>query len=157
MPWRPFHRYQKLVLSIALRIVRDPGEAEDVTRLFFWMFIVLWHNSIPAKAILRCGDEYAYHRAINRRQHLQGREFYRNADLEESETRPAEVHAPFGLSSPETQALVRQSLDALPDKQKSVIQLACYEGLSMREIAPDWDSTRMSATIIIGGCGYCAL
>jgi RNA polymerase sigma-70 factor, ECF subfamily len=28
-------RYQKLVLSIALKIVRDPGEAEDVTQTVF--------------------------------------------------------------------------------------------------------------------------
>jgi RNA polymerase sigma-70 factor (ECF subfamily) len=30
-----FDRYQKLVLSIALKIVRDPGEAEDVTQIVF--------------------------------------------------------------------------------------------------------------------------
>jgi RNA polymerase sigma-70 factor (ECF subfamily) len=30
-----FDRYQKLVLSIALKIVRDPGEAEDVTQTVF--------------------------------------------------------------------------------------------------------------------------
>jgi len=81
--------------------------------------------------------QYAYHRAINRRQHLQGREFYKNAELveEDMETRPVEAHATFGLSSPETKHLVRQSMNALSDAQKSVVELACYEGLSMREIA----------------------
>jgi RNA polymerase sigma-70 factor (ECF subfamily) len=137
-----FDRYQKLVLSIALKIVRDPGEAEDVTQTVFLDVYRAVAQFDPRKGNTKVWlMQYAYHRAINRRQHLQGREFYKNADLEESETRPVEVHAAFGLSSPETQALVRQSLDALPDKQKSVIELACYEGLSMREIA---DRTRDS-------------
>ena len=48
--------------------------------------------------------QYAYHRAINRRQHLQGREFYKNTELQEEDLddRPVEAHATFGLSSPET-------------------------------------------------------
>jgi DNA-directed RNA polymerase specialized sigma24 family protein len=40
-----------------------------------------------------------------------------------------------GLSSPEIKVLVRQSMNALSDTQKSVNEMACYEGLSMREIA----------------------
>ena len=79
--------------------------------------------------------QYAYHRAFNRRQHLQGREFYQNTELEEVESRPAAARATFGLSSPETKELVRQSLKALSDKERRVIEMACYEGLSMKEIA----------------------
>jgi RNA polymerase sigma-70 factor (ECF subfamily) len=133
-----FDRYQKLVLSIALKIVRDPGEAEDVTQIVF-----LDVYRAVAQFDSRKGNtkvwlmQYAYHRALNRRQHLQGREFYKKTELEEEEleTRPAESHATFGLSSPETKELVRQSMAALSDDQKSVIEMACYEGLSMREIA----------------------
>jgi hypothetical protein len=41
--------------------------------------------------------QYAYHRAINRRQHLEGREFYRNTELEEEvEPRPVEARARYG-------------------------------------------------------------
>jgi RNA polymerase sigma-70 factor, ECF subfamily len=81
--------------------------------------------------------QYAYHRAINRRQHHQGREFYKNTELaeEDPETRPVEPHATLGLSSPEIKVPVRQSMNAQSDTQKSVIELACYEGLSMQEIA----------------------
>jgi RNA polymerase sigma-70 factor (ECF subfamily) len=46
-----------------------------------------------------------------------------------------EAHTTFGLSSPETKELVRQSMAALSETQKSVIEMACYEGLTMREIA----------------------
>jgi RNA polymerase sigma-70 factor, ECF subfamily len=51
------------------------------------------------------------------------------------EPRPLEAHPTFGLNRPETEALVRQSMSALSDTQKRVIELACYEGLSMKEIA----------------------
>jgi len=131
-----FDRYQKLVLSIALKIVRDPGEAEDVTQTVFLDVYRAVAQFDPRKGNTKMWlMQYAYHRAINRRQHLQGREFYKSTEMEDLETQPVEAYATFGLSSPEVKALVRQSMDALSDKQKSVIEMACYQGLSMREIA----------------------
>jgi RNA polymerase sigma-70 factor (ECF subfamily) len=133
-----FDRYQKLVLSVALRIVRDPGEAEDVTQTVFLDIYRAVAQFDPGKGNTKVWlMQYAYHRAINRRQHLQGREFYKEAELMEEglEARLGETHASFGLSSSETKALVRQSMAALSDEQRSVIEMACYEGLSMREIA----------------------
>jgi RNA polymerase sigma-70 factor (ECF subfamily) len=131
-----FDRYQKLVLSIALKIVRDAAEAEDVTQTVFLDVYRAVAQFDPRKGNTKVWLMlYAYHRAINRRQHLQGREFYKSAELEEVDTRPVGAHAIFGLSSPETKALVRQSMGALSDMQRSVIEMACYEGLSMREIA----------------------
>jgi RNA polymerase sigma-70 factor, ECF subfamily len=131
-----FDRYQKLVLSIALKIVRDPGEAEDVTQTVFLDIYRAVAQFDPRKGTTKIWlMQYAYHRAINRRQHLQGREFYNSKELEEREIPLAETHATFGLSSSETKALIGQALAALSVAQKSVIQLACYEGLSMQEIA----------------------
>lgn len=132
-----FDRYQKLVLSIALKIVRDPGEAEDVTQTVFLDVFRAVAQFDPSKGNTKVWlMQYAYHRAFNRRQHLQGRQFYRKTELEEEELpRFVAAHRTFGLSAQETQALVRQSMDSLPDKQKSVIGMVCYEGLSLREIA----------------------
>jgi len=131
-----FDRYQKLVLSVALKIVRDAGEAEEVTQTVFLDVYRAMAQFDPSKGSTKVWlMQYAYHRAFNRRQHLQGREFYQSAELEELEGRPVEAHATFGMSSPETKELVRQSLKALSDKEKRVIEMACYEGLSMREIA----------------------
>jgi len=133
-----FDRYQKLVLSIALKIVRDPGEAEDVTQTVFLDVYRAVAQFDPSKGNTKVWlMQYAYHRAINRRQHLQIRGFNKIAELEEEalETLPGETHSTLGLSSAETKELVRQSMASLSDSQKSVIEMACYEGLSMREIA----------------------
>ena len=131
-----FDRYQKLVLSIALKIVRDPGEAEDVMQIVFVDLFRAVAQFDPLKGNTKVWlMQYAYHRATNRRQYLQSREFYKSAELEEVDMRPVEAHATFGLSSPETNALVRQSMGTLSDIQRSIIEMACYEGLSMREIA----------------------
>lgn len=133
-----FDRYQKLVLSIALKIVRDPGEAEDVTQTVFLDVYRAVAQFDPSKGNTKVWlMQYAYHRAINRRQHLQCRDFYNVTELEGEalDTLPADAHATFGLSSAEARELVRQSMAALSDTQRSVIEMACYEGLSMREIA----------------------
>ena len=131
-----FDRYQKLVLSIALKIVHDPGEAEDVTQIVFLDVFRAVAQFDPGKGNTKVWlMQYAYHRAINRRQHLQGREFYKSMELEEVDTRTVEAHPTFGLSSPEAKALVRESMSALSEEQRSVIEMASYEGLTMREIA----------------------
>src|SRR5580765_4032169 len=132
-----FDRYEKLVLSIALKIVRDPGEAEDVTQTVFLDVFRAVAQFDPRKGSTKVWlMQYAYHRAINRRQHLEGREFYRNAELEEDlEVYPVGAGKTLGLTVPEVKALVRQSMKALSDPQRKVIEMACYGGLSMREIA----------------------
>jgi RNA polymerase sigma-70 factor (ECF subfamily) len=131
-----FDRYQKLVLSIALKIVRDPGEAEDVTQTVFLDIYRAVAQFDPSKGNTKVWlIQYAYHRAINRRQHLQGREFYKSTELEEADSLPVEAHATFGMSSLEIKELVRKSMVALPEEQRSVIEMASYQGLTMREIA----------------------
>jgi hypothetical protein len=43
--------------------------------------------TLPREAHSRCGIlQYAYHRAMNRRQHLNVRNFYKNADVADLET-----------------------------------------------------------------------
>jgi RNA polymerase sigma-70 factor, ECF subfamily len=131
-----FDRYQKLVLSIALKIVRDPGEAEEVTQTVFLDIYRAVAQFDPRKGNTKVWlMQYAYHRAINRRQHLKGRKFYDNTELDGLETRSADAHATLGLSKPETKELIRQSMGALPVQQKSVIEMVFFEGLSMQEIA----------------------
>jgi RNA polymerase sigma-70 factor (ECF subfamily) len=137
-----FDRYQKLVLSIALKIVREAGEAEDVTQTVFLDIYRAVAQFDPAKGSTKVWlMQYAYHRAINRRQHLRGREFYKGAELEEIDALPSVTRTTFGLTPSETKSLVSKSLAVLSKEQRSVIEMASYEGLSMQEIAERTNSS----------------
>src|SRR5277367_6136200 len=92
-----FDRYYRLVLSIALKIVRDPGEAEDVMQTVFLEIFRSVAQFDPAKGTTKVWIlQYAYHRAINRKQHLNARKFYSQIDLEEVENRVPETPPTLG-------------------------------------------------------------
>jgi RNA polymerase sigma-70 factor, ECF subfamily len=132
-----FDRYHRLVLSIALKIVRDAGEAEDVMQSVFLEIYRSVAQFDPAKGTTKVWIlQYAYHRAINRRQHLSARNFYNNTNLETVENRLPETGSPLGsLTQDELKHLLRQGLATLSGAQKQVIELASAKGLSMKEIA----------------------
>jgi RNA polymerase sigma-70 factor, ECF subfamily len=132
-----FDRYHRLVLSIALKIVRDPGEAEDVMQSVFLEIYRSMAQFDPAKGTTKVWIlQYAYHRAINRRQHLNVRKFYDNASMDEVETRlPVTATTLGGFTAHELKHLLRQGLATLSGAQKQVVELVSYDGLSMQEIA----------------------
>jgi RNA polymerase sigma-70 factor, ECF subfamily len=132
-----FDRYHRLVLSIALKIVRDPGEAEDVMQAVFLEIFRSVAQFDPAKGTTKAWIlQYAYHRAINRRQYLNARKFYDQTNLNEVETRPPGAASLLGgFTHHELKHLLRQGLATLSGPQKEVVQLASHNGLSMKEIA----------------------
>jgi RNA polymerase sigma-70 factor (ECF subfamily) len=132
-----FDRYYRLVLSVTLKIIRDPGEAEDVMQIVFMEIFRSAAQFDPAKGTTKVWIiQYAYHRAINRKHHLNGRKFYSQMDLEEVDTHmPESSHSLGGYTHPELKHLLQQGLGTLNASQKKVVELASYDGLSMKEIA----------------------
>jgi RNA polymerase sigma-70 factor (ECF subfamily) len=132
-----FDRYHRLVLSIALKIVRDPGEAEDVMQSVFLEILRSVAQFDGAKGTTKVWIlQYAYHRAINRRQHLNARNFYNQTNVEDVEFHLPETTLALGrLTHAELKHLLRQGLATLSGPQKRVIELASSNGLSMKEIA----------------------
>lgn len=132
-----FDRYHRLVLSIALKIVRDRGEAEDVMQNVFLEVFRAAAQFDSAKGTTKTWLlQYAYHRSLNRRQQLAARQFYQGNNIEDVETRASETGQLLGrLSHPELKQLVRQGLATLSPQQRQVVELASYDGLSMSEIA----------------------
>jgi RNA polymerase sigma-70 factor (ECF subfamily) len=132
-----FDRYHRLVLSIALKIVRDPGEAEDVTQNVFLEIFRSAAQFDPARGSTKTWLlQYAYHRSINRRQQLTVRHFYKQTSIEDVETVMPDSGALLGrFSHHELKHLLRQGLATLSRQQRQVLELASYDGLSMAEIA----------------------
>jgi RNA polymerase sigma-70 factor (ECF subfamily) len=132
-----FDRYHSLVFSVALKIVRDPGEAEDVTQNVFFEIFRAAKQFDPAKGSSKSWIlQYAYHRAINRKQHLNARHFYAQEKLSNVVPAISERAPALGyFNGHELKVLIAEALASLNARQRQVIQLAGYDGLSMKEIA----------------------
>ncbi len=129
-----FDRYHRLVYSIAIKIVRDAGEAEDVVQNVFLDIFRSAGQFDATKGTCKVWvRQYAYHRAINRRQQLQLRNFYDAAELDIVDARV--LANATALSASEWKQVVRQGMAVLTAVQRRVIEMACYEGLSLREVA----------------------
>lgn len=78
-----FDRYYRMVMSVALRIVHDVGDAEDVVQIVFTDFYRRANLFDEAKGSLRTWLlQYAYGRSINQKTSLKARCFYDQPDLE---------------------------------------------------------------------------
>jgi RNA polymerase sigma-70 factor (ECF subfamily) len=129
-----FDRYQHLVFDVALRIVRDPGEAEEVVQTVFLDIYRAVANFDSRKGIPRVWIlQYAYHRALHRKRHLVSNHFYRWEELESA----VEVGVRRSLAGelPEIVRLAEQMLEKLKPRQRAVLEMTYYEGLTAEEIA----------------------
>ena len=129
-----FDRYHRLVYSVALRIVHDPGEAEEVVQTVFLDFFRALANFDPAKGILKVWLlQYAYHRALHRKRHLAASRFYKWVDLEGSAADPALSWSPTDVA--EVARLTEELLSDLSPRRRQVVELTYFEGLTAEEIA----------------------
>ncbi len=130
-----FGRYHRLVHLIALRTLRDAGEAEDLTQS---VFLEAYRNAgqfDPAKGTLKGWVlRYAYSRSINRLNYLMVRQFRNQADLAEIDEKES-LWSPAQLPMQETARLTSEALAMLPDEQKQTIEMFFFEGLTLKEIA----------------------
>ncbi len=128
-----FDRYQRIVYRIALQILRDPGEAEDVMQSVFIAILQTADKFVADRGTLRVWIlQHAYHLALNRRRYLNLRGAYAHSDTIDSPA-PAESYA--GMTRVDSRRLVQQGLAQLSRQQRETLELAFYEGLTMQEIA----------------------
>jgi RNA polymerase sigma-70 factor, ECF subfamily len=131
-----FDRYSRLVLTVALRILHDAAEAQEVTQNIFFEFYRSARRFDPARGTLKVWLlQFAYHRSINRRNYLLLREFYNRPDLEEATLWEASQHATPRMSIQELKRLVQEALGTLKPSQRRTIEKVIFEGLTLREIA----------------------
>ncbi len=132
-----FNRFHRLVFSIALKILRDPGEAEDVMQVVFLDIFRAAAQFDSAKGSTKVWLlQYAYHRAISRKQYLNARSFYSRESFEELEgSLPPSDFALGQLAPGELRQLLKQGLETLNASQRKVIEMASQQGFSFKEIA----------------------
>jgi len=131
-------RYQRLVFSVALRIVKDEGEAEDVVQTVFADIFKKMEQFDPSRGTLKVWLlQYAYSRSINRRHYLEQRQFYSRAEVDEITELGYTVGATrsAGLSTAEVSHLVAQALGSLGEKQQRAITLVYFQGFTLDEAA----------------------
>src|SRR6202050_3577766 len=142
-----FERHSPLVFRIARAILRDDGEAEEtVQRVFLDVFKAVNQFNPDRGTFKTWLLQYAYHRSIDRRQHLQSNRFYSRDKLDE--LMPAELFNGPGhllcLPPQEVVFLVEQVLATLETRQRHVIELTYFEGLTAEEIASKTGDTASS-------------
>jgi RNA polymerase sigma-70 factor (ECF subfamily) len=141
-----FRRYARLVRTVAMRILRDDSEADDLLQdlfLFVHRNCSLFDSS---KAAVRSWIvQMTYHRAIDRRRYLNSRHFYTHLDLDgvtdlpasRSENRENEVLFGHLVGNTTVQGL----LENLTEDQRNTLSLHFFEGYTFDEIAEKLDQS----------------
>lgn len=125
-----FDRYSRIVYSVAMRVLRDPGHAEDVTQE---IFLRIWRT--PESFVSGRGTLGAWLVVVARNRSIDFLRRRRPGDSVEDVV----LASPLDLAGESERNMmiekVRTVLKDLPSEQRKSIELAFFEGLSHTEIA----------------------
>jgi len=131
-----FDRFHRLVLVTALRVIRDAGEAEDLTQQVFLEIYRSAGQFDRSRGTLKVWVlQYAYHRSINRRNYLSLRRFYDRASLDDIAGMEATLKMPVCPPTQETARLISEAIALLPEGQRKIVQMVFFEGLTLKDVA----------------------
>jgi RNA polymerase sigma-70 factor (ECF subfamily) len=144
-----FMRYQRLVFSVANRILRDSAEAEDLSQDVFIEMYQKANLYDPRRGSVKTWVlQYAYHRSLNRRKYLLVRKSYAacaSAALEPAGCCRNEWWDRL-IRTWDCGKVVLRGLQDLTDKERVVIEWVSFEGLTLREasarMATSYDNAR---------------
>ncbi|MFO0613572.1 MAG: sigma-70 family RNA polymerase sigma factor [Polyangiaceae bacterium] len=133
-----YDRYKRTALGLALKIVRDAEEAEDVVHDAFMTVVERAHQYHPDR-----GSVAAWLLTTVRNLSLdRTRRRVRRAQISEFELKPSvETHTPPPVdpevlfTSERQRRAVREAMRALPEAQLNTLMIAFFEGLSYPEMA----------------------
>ena len=132
-----FGRYSRLVFAIALRIVNDRSEAEDVVQEVFFSLYQKAALYDSAKGTAKGWVvQIAFSRARDRRAHLSRRGFYSGTDVEslhDTLIGQTDVEHDVGVRLDFSQ--LRCAFEDLTTIQRQTLELFYFEGLELREIS----------------------
>ena len=134
-----FQRYVRVARSIAVRILRDTTEADDLVQDLF-IFIqrkcgIFDSSKSSARSWI---IQMAYHRSIERRRYLTSRQFYARMDIESNTVHM--VGIPTAESDYSAEAVfgrngLNKVLKALSEDQRETLCLHFFDGYTFAEIS----------------------
>jgi len=128
-----YDQYSGLLYAVALRILGDAAEAEDVLQE---VFLQIWDKSGTFNAQLGKPSSWvitlARHRSLDRLR-SSNRRFRLSEQLQTAATE--EVHESDFTDSTEKAKAIRAAINTLPHEQRQAIELAYFGGLSQSEIS----------------------
>ena len=125
-----FDRYGTMVYSVALRVLKDPGQAEDVMQDVFFN---LWEN--PKAFISGRGSLGAWLLVVARNRAIDALRRRRPSDPVDEVVLPAKTNLASEAERNTIMEKVRLVMSGLPSDQQKSLYLAFFEGLSHSEIA----------------------
>jgi RNA polymerase sigma-70 factor, ECF subfamily len=131
-----YDAFAGLALGLIRRVLRDPAASEEVLQEVFWQ---VWQEA--GRYDPRRGSPEAWlvmrakTRAIDKLRAIRRREQTFVAPVDDAVTRSGEAPGENPGVAAETRGLVRSALDALPEAQRRVVELAFFDGLTQSEIA----------------------
>jgi RNA polymerase sigma-70 factor (ECF subfamily) len=133
-----YDRYNRLVFSLVLKIIRTREDAEDIVVDVFWQ---VWQQSFRYDASR--GKPLAWLLTIARTRAIDGlRSIRRQPSQSPAASEPEdrqmnslhEMPADPGVLA-DTRQAVRKALNELPDQQRIPLEMAYFEGMTHTEIA----------------------
>lgn len=134
-----FERYARLIRCVAVRILRDAAEAEDLVQDLFLYIQRKCGIFDSAKSTARSWIvQMAYHRALDRRRYLKSREFYAQPFFQSdgvqmvgkpTTERDYSAEAVFGRNG------LDKIVNALSVDQRETLRLHFFEGYTLLEVS----------------------
>jgi RNA polymerase sigma-70 factor (ECF subfamily) len=132
-----YSRFSRLVWSVVLHIVREEGPAEDLTQE---IFLRVWNNIDrfqpgPGGNLAPWLVAIARNRAIDYRRSTNARIESHIQELDFSEYSVGRADVERDVFNAHSAHIIKEAIAKLDHKQRTVIDLAYFEGLSQSEIA----------------------
>jgi RNA polymerase sigma-70 factor (ECF subfamily) len=132
-----YTRYSRLVFGIALRLLNDKGEAEEVVQEVFLAIYQKASQFDPAKGSGKTWlVQIAFSRARDHRAHLARRGFYSGTDIDSlDDTLQGEVNIEREVGLRIDFACLLSAFEGLTQVQRATLELFYFQGLELREIS----------------------
>ena len=132
-----FDRYSRLVRGIAIRTLKDYGEAEDALQdTFLYLYrraAVFDTRKGSAKAWI---VQVAFHRALDRKLRLRRSGYFLGAEIDSlNDTLPATTDLDREIGARLDRAQLKRAFAEIPEAQRRTLEMFYFEGLELREIA----------------------